>query len=51
MTLHRVDLQMYLQHHFCMMHIYCRLLDLGVPKAFARPVCRALEPVVKLLIY
>lgn len=37
------------QHNANVLHVYCRLVDFGVPKSWARWVCTSAEVVLKVV--
>ena len=39
----------WVQHHFNAIHIYCRLIDLGLDKRMARWIAKKIEPMTKLM--
>ncbi len=49
----RLDIMMrpYLCHHLNSLHIYCRLLDIGIPKRLARRLTGAWERVFHPIVY
>jgi len=38
----------WMQHHLNVIHVYCRLVDLGISKKRARSICTTIEPILKV---
>ena len=44
-------MKQFLQHHLNSMHVYCRLVDLGVKRGTAKSIAKKYETVVHRLLY
>jgi len=39
----------YTQHKGNVVHIYCRLIDLGIKKKTARRICERIAPIIRII--